>query len=110
MSATLTKEQTAALLATEDGELEVVDPETQRRYFVVEAEVHRQAMEALRRQQDRDAIAQGIREMEAGLGIPLEEARRLTREMLAMEPGLGQPLDEAFAEIRARLEFTAVKY
>ena len=82
MSATLTKEQTAALLATEDGELEVVDPETQRRYFVVDAEIHRQAMEALRRQQDRDAIAQGIREMEAGLGIPLEEARRLTREML----------------------------
>jgi hypothetical protein len=31
-------------------------------------------MDALRRQQDRDAIAQGIVEMEAGVGMPLNEA------------------------------------
>ena len=44
--------------------------------------MHRQAMDALRRQQDRDAIAQGIAEMEAGQGIPLADARKLTRDRL----------------------------
>lgn len=76
------------MLATEDGELEFVDPETQRRYFVVDAEIHRKAMEALRRQQDRDAIAQGIRKMAAGLG---------------------RPLAEAFAETRAKFGFPAAR-
>lgn len=84
MMAKLTKELTAALHATGAGELEVVDPETQRTYFVVDADIHRQAMEALHRQQDRDAIAQGIAEMEAGQG---------------------KPLDQAFAEMRVRLGF-----
>jgi hypothetical protein len=74
MTAKLTKELAAALHATGDHELEVVDPDTSRVYFIVESEMHRQAMNALRRQQDRDAIAQGIAEMEAGQGIPLEEA------------------------------------
>lgn len=87
MIAKLTKEQAAALRAAGERELEVVDPDTQRTYFVVEAEIHRQAMEALRRQQDRDTIAQGLAEMEAGQAIPLEEARKLTRErLLAREP------------------------
>lgn len=74
MTAKLTKELAAALHATGDHELEVVDPDTLRVYFIVESEVHRQAMDALRRQQDRDAIAQGIAEMETGQGIPLAEA------------------------------------
>jgi hypothetical protein len=74
MTAKLTKELAAALHATGESELEVVDPDTQRLYFVVDAEVHRQAMEALRRQQDRDAISRGIVEMEAGAGTSLEEA------------------------------------
>jgi hypothetical protein len=78
MTAKLTKELADALNATGDSELEVVDPSTQRTYFVVDAEIHRQAMDALRRQQDRDAIA----EMEAGEGIPVAEARKLTRERL----------------------------
>jgi hypothetical protein len=58
MTVKLTKELAAALHATGESELEVVDPET------------------------RDAIAQGIAEMEAGEGIPIEKARRLTRERL----------------------------
>ena len=41
--------------------------------------------EVLLRQQDREAIAEGIRQMEAGEG---------------------QPLDNAFAEIRSRLGFS----
>ncbi len=82
MTARLTKELADALNATGDSKLEVVDPSTQRKYFVVDADIHRQAMDALRRQQDRDAIAQGIAEMEAGEGIPVAEARKLTRERL----------------------------
>jgi hypothetical protein len=82
MTANLTKDLIDALHATGDNELEVVDPETQRMYFVVEAEIHRQAMDALRRQQDREAIARGIAELEAGEGIPVDEARRLTRERI----------------------------
>ena len=83
----LPKELVAALNATGECELEVVDPDTQRTYFLIDSDTHRQAMEALRRQQDRDAIAQGIAEMEAALGIPIEEARALTRErLLARQP------------------------
>lgn len=82
MIAKLTKELADALNATDESELEVVDPETSRMYFIVDGETHRQAMDALRRQQDRDAIAQGLAEMEAGEGIPVAEARQLTRERL----------------------------
>lgn len=44
-------------------------------------------MEALRQHQHRMAIAQGIAEMEAGEGMPVDEARQLTREkLLASRP------------------------
>ncbi len=82
MIAKLSKELADALHATGECELEVVDPDTNRTYMIVDSEIHRRAMEALRRQQDRDAIAQGIAEMEAGEGIPIAEARKLTRERL----------------------------
>ncbi len=82
MTAKLTKELAAALNATGESELEVVDPETWRLYFIVDSETHRQAMEALCRQQDCDTIAQGIAKMEAGEGIPVAEARKLTRDRL----------------------------
>lgn len=82
MISRLTKEQSAALNAGE-GTLELIDPDTQRRFVLVDRDTHREAMQALARQQDLAAIAEGIAEMEAGLG---------------------KPLDEAFADIRARLE------
>lgn len=82
MTAKLNKELSAALHASGGSELQVVDPETQRTYLVVDADIHRQAMDALRRQRDREAIAQGIAEMEAGEGIPVDEARKRTRESL----------------------------
>lgn len=82
MIAKLTKELADALHATGDRELEVVDPDTARTYFLVDSDTHRLAMEALRRQQDRDAIARGIAEMEAGEAIPVEDARQLARQRL----------------------------
>ena len=82
MTVRLTKELADALHATDESELEVVDPETSRMYFIVDGETHRQAMDALRRQQDREAIARGIAEMEAGEGIPVADARQLSRERL----------------------------
>ncbi len=80
MISKLNKELAAALQASGNRELEVVDPDTQRTYFIVDAETYQHAREALRRQRDREAIAQGLDEMEAGKGIPVEEARQLTRE------------------------------
>lgn len=82
MTPRLSKDLAEALHASGSRELEVVDPDSNRTYFVVDAEIHRQAMAALRRQQDREAIAQGIAEMEAGEGISVEEARKLTREKI----------------------------
>ncbi|MEQ8791956.1 MAG: hypothetical protein RIC55_37210 [Pirellulaceae bacterium] len=84
MTAKLSKDLAAALLATGGSGLEVVDPDTQRTYMIVDSDIHRRAMEALRRQQDHDAIAEGLAEMEAGHG---------------------KPLDEAFADMRSRLGF-----
>lgn len=74
MNAKLTKELTAALHASGECALEVVDPETSRLYVIVDGETHRQAMDALRRQQDRDAIAQGIAELKVSTGVSLDEA------------------------------------
>ncbi len=85
MIAKLNEELAAALNATGEGELEVVDPLTQRTCFLVDGEIHRRAMDALRRQEEHDAIAEGIRQMEVGEG---------------------EPLDEAFADIRSRLGFS----
>jgi hypothetical protein len=84
MIAKLTKELAAALNATGECEVEFVDPDTQRTYFLVDGETHRLAMEALRRQRDRDAIAEGL---------------------IQMEEGQGKPLDQAFSDMRSRLGF-----
>jgi hypothetical protein len=87
MTPKLSQEQVAALRASGENELEVVDPDTERAYLIVDIETHRRAMEALRQQQDRIAIAQGIAELDAGEGMPVEEARVLTRQkLLAREP------------------------
>ena len=82
MTHKLSQELVNALNAAGNGELEVVNPDNNRVYFVVDGDTHRQAMDALRRQRDRDAITNGIAQMEAGEGISLEEARKQTRERL----------------------------
>lgn len=84
MTEKLTKELSAALHAAGDIPLEVIDPETNRLYLIIDEQTHRRAMQALRAQYDREAIAEGLSQMEAGAGIPAEQA---------------------FAEIRTRLGF-----
>lgn len=78
MSIQLPSELSAAI-AQQGQSLEIVDPADQRVYFLVEGETYRQAMDALRRQQDHEAIAEGIAQMEAGETMSLDEARERTR-------------------------------
>ena len=76
MTAKLTKELAMALQAAGNDGLEVIDPETNRVYLIVDEQTHRRALHALRAQQDHDAIAEGIAQMEAGEGKPAEPSVR----------------------------------
>ena len=60
MPALLSQDLIAALRAQGGLELEVIDLETLRESVVVDAGMHREAMEALRRQQNLEAIARGF--------------------------------------------------
>lgn len=85
MTPKLPNELASAVDANGQKPVEVEHPNTHATYFVVEGETHRQAMDALRRQrqqEDHDAIQEAIDQMEAGEGIPLEEARKQSRERL----------------------------
>lgn len=73
MTPQLPKELAEALHANGPDGLEVVDPETNRVYMIVDGETYQRAREALRRQQDRAAIAEGLAQMEAGEGRPADE-------------------------------------
>lgn len=74
MTTKLTGELATALQAAGEDGLEVIDPQTNRVYHIVEEDIHRRAMPALRAQQDRAAIAEGIAQMEAGEGKPAQQA------------------------------------
>ena len=80
----LTNEQAHALHASGHKPVEVVHPGTHATCVVVDGDTHRQALTALRRQQDLDAIQEGIDQMEAGEGIPLDEAFEGIRERLQL--------------------------
>ena len=54
-------------------EVRLVDEQTQAVYFVMDEETHRRAMRALKEQEDNDAIAEGLQQMETGEGRPLHE-------------------------------------
>ncbi|MCH8921622.1 MAG: hypothetical protein IIA67_00565 [Planctomycetes bacterium] len=54
-------------------EVRLVDDQTHAVYFVIDEETHRRAMRALKEQEDNDAIAEGLQQMEAGAGRPLRE-------------------------------------
>jgi len=92
MKASLSDEQRQALNQQPEG-IEVEDFQTQKVYFLTDAELHRRAMEALRRQEDHDAIQAGIDDMEAGRVMPYEEVSRRLHTHLREKYGL--PLGEA---------------
>lgn len=88
MTVELTQELAAALHASGDNGLELVDPQTRRIYVLVESEMHQRAMQALDRQQSQAAIAEGLAQMQAGEG---------------------KPLDQAFADLRGKLGFPSAR-
>ena len=77
----LTDEQIAAVMQNPEGVC-CEDSTTHRVYFLVEEQLHRQAMQALRQQQDIEAVRQGFAQMETSAGTPVEDVRdQLAREM-----------------------------
>ncbi len=84
MTPKLTEELANALRANSPDRLKVLDPTTNRVYVIVDEEICQQAFDALRRESERNAIAEGLAQMKAGEGKPAEQA---------------------FEEIRARLRF-----
>ncbi len=83
MKPPLTDEQRQALNRQPEG-IEVEDAQTQKVYFITDAEVHRRAMQALKRQEDHDAIRTGIDDMEAGRVVAFEEVDQRIREKLGV--------------------------
>ena len=77
----LTEEQRAALEQNPDG-VACEDGATQRVCSLVDEQIDRRAMLALKEQQDLEAIRCGVAQMEVGGGIPLHECReRLGQEL-----------------------------
>ena len=70
----LTDEQRVALQQSPDG-ISCEDTTTNRVYVLVDEQVHRRAMHALKQQQDHEAIRRGIAQMEAGGGLLIQDAR-----------------------------------
>ena len=80
MNPSITKEMANAL--AEQEEVRVTDPTTQRVYVLVDDDIHRRAMDALRQQEDIAAIQQGIDDMQAGKMQSAEEAQQHGRDEL----------------------------
>ena len=78
----LSDEQLEALEQSPDG-ISCEDTISRRTYVLVEEDVHRRAMQALKQQLDLEAIRRGVAQMEASGGMPVEDARR----QLAQELG-----------------------
>lgn len=95
-------EELAALIDSQGNHpVEVVHPVTNQTFYVVAGQFYEEALEALRlqrQQADHDAIARGVAEMEAGGGIPLEEARQNTLDRLVIsKPSMTCGMDEIHA-------------
>lgn len=86
-------EELRQALAQQPGGIEVEDQQTQKVYILTDAELHRRAMQALHKQEERDAIQAGIDDMEAGRVVPYEEVSRNLRTHLREKFGL--PLKDA---------------
>jgi hypothetical protein len=77
----ISDEQRAALQRNPEG-VSCEDTDSARTYFLVEESVHLRAMQALKHQQDLEAIRRGVAQMDAGSGTPVAEVRQqLAREL-----------------------------
>jgi len=87
MKTSLSDEQRRALDQKPEG-IVVEDDQTQKIYFLTDAQLHERAMDALRRQEDHAAIQAGIDDMEAGRVVPYEEVSRRLHTYLREKYGL----------------------
>lgn len=78
MTPYLTREQATALHEGGDGPMPIVDPTTQRVYYVVDGGL----LAELKCRADLEAIREGIADMHAGRVIPIEQARSEDRAEL----------------------------
>ena len=90
MTPKLTSEQRQALQQAGGQPVPVEDENSATSYVIVDRQTHEQAMNALRRQEDRSAIQRGIDDMEAGRGMSAEEAEKHLREKLGFPPPSAQ--------------------
>ena len=86
MTPKLNKELSDALNASDNGEVQAIDPTTNKVYVVVDGELHQRAMTALQQQQDWESIQRGIAQADAGESIPLAEADARIRKNLGFPP------------------------
>jgi len=77
----LPKELSDALLANGTGELEVIDPQTQRTYVICDVSLHRNAKRVL----DLEAIREGVHQVESGDTESLEISFEQMRDRLGFE-------------------------
>ena len=83
MTQILSQELADAVTSSDSRNVKVVNPNDNKVYVLVEEKLHQQAMAALHYQQTCAEIAEGLAQMEAGQGIPLEEARRQSHEFIS---------------------------
>ncbi len=74
----LSPDQSAALAASPEARLTIVDPSTRRWYVLISAD-------ELARLENLDAIGRGISQMESGQGQPLGDAMSEIRQSLKSE-------------------------
>lgn len=82
----LTPELSDALRTVGDQPLAVIDPSTNQVYVLVDQSQHQRAIEALRKQEDLQAIKMGIADMEAGRVSPVDEAFDRIEKKLRARP------------------------
>ena len=81
----LTDEQRRALQKNPSG-VECQDDATQKVYFLIDQEVHWQAMAALREQREWNDLQVSIAQADAGEAIPLEETDAQLRDEFGLPP------------------------
>ncbi len=86
MIAKLTRELADAVEASEEGVIDAVGPDGKKEYSVVDRELYRQAMAALRERQSHASIAEVIRQMEAGVGSSVEDSEARSRDRHGFPP------------------------